>query len=127
MSKSQLEDIREPLARYQTFVCPVLTGSGIRVKLLEAFASGIPVVSTTLGAEGLAATDGDICALADDPAEFARKIISLLDGPDRARAMALRAREEVKQTRDIAVMTARMVDCYRSVIAAKRLAHPCVN
>ena len=45
----------------------------MRVKLLEAFAAGIPVVSTPLGAEGLAAKDGEICALADDPAEFARE------------------------------------------------------
>jgi glycosyltransferase involved in cell wall biosynthesis len=41
-----VEDIREPLARFAVFVCPVRSGSGVRVKLLEAFASGIPVVST---------------------------------------------------------------------------------
>ncbi len=66
-----VEDVREPLARYAVFVCPILSGSGVRVKLLEAFAAGIPVVSTRLGAEGLAANDGEICALADDPDEFA--------------------------------------------------------
>ena len=43
-----------PLARYAVFVCPILSGSGVRVKLLEAFAAGIPVVSTQVGAEGLA-------------------------------------------------------------------------
>ncbi len=48
-----VEDVREPLARYALFVCPILSGSGVRVKLLEAFAAGIPVVSTRLGAEGL--------------------------------------------------------------------------
>ena len=62
-----VEDVREPLSRYAVFVCPILSGSGMRVKLLEAFAAGIPVVSTTLGAEGLTAKDGDICALADSP------------------------------------------------------------
>ena len=41
-----VEDIREALARYAVFVCPILSGSGVRVKLLEAFAGGIPVVST---------------------------------------------------------------------------------
>ena len=41
-----VEDVREPLARYAVFVCPILSGSGVRVKLLEAFAAGIPVVST---------------------------------------------------------------------------------
>ena len=66
-----VEDVREPLARYAIFVCPILSGSGVRVKLLEAFAAGIPVVSTRVGAEGLAVKDGEFCALADDPAEFA--------------------------------------------------------
>src|SRR5262249_48854713 len=41
-----VEDVREPLSRYSVFVCPILSGSGVRVKLLEAFAAGIPVVST---------------------------------------------------------------------------------
>ena len=49
-----VEDVLEPLARYAVFVCPILSGSGVRVKLLEAFAAGIPVVSTSIGAEGLA-------------------------------------------------------------------------
>ena len=56
----------------------------MRVKLLEAFAAGIPVVSTPLGAEGLAGKDGEICALAEDPAEFARKIVELFDDPEKA-------------------------------------------
>ena len=59
-----VEDVRDPLSRYAIFVCPILSGSGVRVKLLEAFAAGIPVVSTRVGAEGLAVKDGEFCALA---------------------------------------------------------------
>ena len=64
---------------------PILSGSGVRVKLLEAFAAGIPVVSTRLGAEGLATMDGEICALADDPAGFrgARRGIARRSGKGR--------------------------------------------
>ncbi len=47
-----VEDVREPLSRYSVFVCPILSGSGVRVKLLEAFAAGIPAVSTVVGAGG---------------------------------------------------------------------------
>ena len=71
-----VEDVREPLARYAVFVCPILSGSGVRVKLLEAFAAGIPVVSTVVGAEGLARKDGEFCALADDPAGFADRVLA---------------------------------------------------
>src|SRR4029077_18007197 len=93
--KGFVEDIQRPLARYGVFVCPILSGSGMRVKLLEAFAAGIPVVSTRLGAEGLGTKDGEVCALSDDPAEFADRIIELFNQPARARRLAIRARELV--------------------------------
>jgi len=115
-----VDDVREPLSRYAVFVCPILSGSGMRVKLLEAFAAGIPVVSTPLGAEGLAAKDGEICALAADPVEFAVNITELFDDPEKARKMACRAREHVVATRDMRLLTERLMDTYREVIKQKR-------
>ena len=100
-------------------MCPILSGSGVRVKLLEAFAAGIPVVSTHLGAEGLADHDGEICALADEPAEFARRVVDLLRDPQKAAEMAARAREEVVTKRDIRGMTERMVEGYRAEVLRK--------
>ena len=117
-----VEDVREPLARYSLFVCPILSGSGVRVKLLEAFAAGIPVVSTRLGAEGLADRDGEICALADEPAEFARRVVDLLRDPQKAAEMAARAREEVVAKRDIRGMTERLVECYRAEVLRRNAA-----
>ena len=115
-----VEDVREPLARYALFVCPILRGSGMRVKLLEAFAAGIPVVSTPLGAEGLAERDGEFCALAADADGFARRVVELLDDPEKARAMAARARAEVVNHRDMKAMTAKLAESYKAAIAAKR-------
>ncbi|MEI9812821.1 MAG: glycosyltransferase [Acidobacteriota bacterium] len=86
-----VEDVREPLGKYSAFVCPILAGSGIRVKLLEAFAAGIPVVSTRIGAEGLAIRDGEICALADDSVLFAHHVVRLLQNPKEAAGLAERA------------------------------------
>ncbi|MEJ7608831.1 MAG: glycosyltransferase [Bryobacteraceae bacterium] len=83
-----VEDILQPLATAGVFVCPILSGSGMRVKLLEAFAAGIPVVSTRIGAEGLATTDGEYCALADEPEEFATRVVELMNDPSRAQQMA---------------------------------------
>jgi GT2 family glycosyltransferase len=115
-----VEDVREPLGRYAVFVCPILSGSGMRVKLLEAFAAGIPVVSTPLGAEGLAGTDADICSLAADPLEFAQKIVELFDDVEKAKGLACRARERVVETRDMRVLTERLVESYRKVVREKR-------
>lgn len=114
-----VEDVREPLSRYAVFVCPIRAGSGMRVKLLEAFASGIPCVSTRLGAEGLSDQDGELCALADTPQDFATKVLQLLDQPDLAGAMARRAREAVMK-RDMRQMTARLVETYREAVRQKR-------
>ncbi len=116
-----VEDVREPLGRYGVFVCPILSGSGVRVKLLEAFAAGIPVVSTRLGAEGLASKDGEVCALADDPGEFAGRVLDLLHDPVKAAQMAARAREMVERERDAKFMTERLVECYRAEIKRKCL------
>lgn len=115
-----VEDVREPLSRYSLFVCPILAGSGVRVKLLEAFAAGIPVISTRLGAEGLTATDGEICALADDAEAFAGHVIHLLKHPEEADALARRARADVVAKRDMRAMTERLVECYRAEVRKAR-------
>ncbi|MEO8370265.1 MAG: glycosyltransferase [Candidatus Solibacter sp.] len=115
-----VEDVREALARYAIFVCPILSGSGVRVKLLEAFAAGIPVVSTVVGAEGLAVKDGEFCALADDPARFAAHVVALLRDPERAAAMAERARREVESEWDMSAITRRLVESYRDLVKEKR-------
>lgn len=115
-----VEEVREPLAECALFVCPILTGSGVRVKLLEAFAAGIPVVSTRIGAEGLADQDGTFCRLADDPQAFADAVVALLEDPSEAAAMAKRARHEVEQHWDMAVITRRLVESYELEIARKR-------
>ncbi len=115
-----VEDIQPLFDDCALFVCPIRSGSGVRVKLLEAFASGIPVVSTRLGAEGLAREDGAFCALADDPAGFAEKVIGLLEDPAAAAAMAARARTEVEQHWDMATIIGKLADRYGQILRKKR-------
>jgi GT2 family glycosyltransferase/glycosyltransferase involved in cell wall biosynthesis len=117
-----VDDVREQLGRYAVFVCPILSGSGVRVKLLEAYAAGIPVVSTHVGAEGLAGKDGEFCALADDPAGFADRVVALFGNPQAAAEMAARARAEVENNWDMAVITRKLVDGYREMVREKRSA-----
>ena len=115
----RVPDIRAVYARYAVFVCPILSGSGVRVKLLEAFAAGIPAVSTTIGAEGLADSGGDIVELADTAEGFAERVLAILNNPEQARAMARRARREVEQHWDAGPMTRKLEQHYRDVLRGK--------
>ncbi len=115
-----VEDIREPLSRYAVFVCPILSGSGMRVKLLEAFAAGIPAVSTGVGAEGLVTRNGEECLLADTPEEFAARVLELLSDERRAAELAERARALVVSQKDMTVMTGKLLESYVEAVRRKR-------
>jgi glycosyltransferase involved in cell wall biosynthesis len=123
----RVPDIREPLERYAVFVCPILSGSGVRVKLLEAFAEGIPVVSTTIGAEGLSAEPGDICELADSPQDFANATVKLLSDQEYASGLASRARATVVRERDAETATRQLVGTYRRELLQMRPQAPTLN
>jgi glycosyltransferase involved in cell wall biosynthesis len=73
-----VEDAVAALATSKVAVVPVQAGSGTRVKILEAWAAGTAVVSTTLGAEGLGCRNGEHLLLADDPSDFAGAVSRLL-------------------------------------------------
>ena len=92
------------LQRYAVFVCPILSGSGVRVKLLEAFAAGFRWSRRVIGAEGLARKDGEFCALADDPDEFAdhvsRAVARSRSGGGNGRARARRGGGQLGHGRD---------------------------
>ena len=73
-----VRDAVRELARARVAVVPLLTGSGTRLKILEAWAAGLPVVSTTVGAEGLPVRDGETALLADTGPDFASAVTRLL-------------------------------------------------
>jgi glycosyltransferase involved in cell wall biosynthesis len=76
-----VDDAIPLLAAAKVCVVPLLSGSGTRFKILEAWAAGRAVVSTTLGAEGLGARDGEHLLLADDPDAFAQAVLRLWNDP----------------------------------------------
>jgi glycosyltransferase involved in cell wall biosynthesis len=81
----EVADAVEKLARAKVAVVPLVSGSGTRFKILEAWCAGTAVVSTSLGAEGLEAEAGRDYIAADSPGEFASAVLRLLeDGQERA-------------------------------------------
>ena len=81
-----VEDIEPSYKTSTIFVAPLLTGGGIIVKILDALASGTPVVATSIGNEGINATPGEHLLIADTPEDFAGNVVRLLhDKPMRER------------------------------------------
>jgi len=92
-----VDDAVRELARTQVAVVPLLSGSGTRLKILEAWAAGLPVVSTRVGAEGLPARDGDNLLLADRGPAFAAAVSRLLASPALRQSIGARGRMLVEQ------------------------------
>lgn len=92
----RVDDVRPHVRSGQVFVIPLRVGGGTRIKTFEAMAMGCPVVSTTLGVEGLDVLDEEHLLIRDDPAHFANAVLSLLDQPERCQTMALAARNLVQ-------------------------------
>jgi glycosyltransferase involved in cell wall biosynthesis len=92
-----VDDAIRELARARVAVAPLLAASGARVKILEAWAAGIPVVSTTVGAEGLPVRPEDNIILADTPPAMAEAISGLLDSPIRRERLGSAGRRLLEQ------------------------------
>jgi glycosyltransferase involved in cell wall biosynthesis len=93
-------DLQPVLDQSALLVVPLLSGSGMRVKILEAFARGIPIVSTTIGVEGIDARHGEHLLVADSPEDFARAVARLLRDPDLAARLARAGRQLVEARYD---------------------------
>jgi len=95
---ASVPDIREYAKRASLFIVPLFAGGGTRLKVLEAMAMGIPIVSTSIGAQGINYTDGVNVCIADDAKMFYEKVIYMLKEKEIAEAIASSARELVTST-----------------------------
>jgi glycosyltransferase involved in cell wall biosynthesis len=87
-----VEDPTPYQQRAAVMVVPLLAGGGMRVKILNALAEGIPIVSTTLGYEGIEVTPGQDILVGDTPEAFAAEVLRVLNDPDLGRQLAANGR-----------------------------------
>lgn len=92
-----VEDVRPYIERAAVYVVPIRIGGGTRLKIYEAMAMEKPIVSTTVGAEGLPLDDGRHLLLADSPDAFADAVVRLLQDAAGARELAYRGAEYVRE------------------------------
>jgi glycosyltransferase involved in cell wall biosynthesis len=95
-----VDDPKPYLAETGVFIVPLLAGGGMRVKILDAWCWGLPIVSTTIGAEGIATTDGQDILIADEPGRFAEQVVCLLQDPSLNARIAAGGRRSAEQLYD---------------------------
>lgn len=106
-------DVAPIIRRSSVLVVPLRAGSGMRVKILNALAQGLPVVTTTLGYEGIAAVPGRDLLVADTPEAFAEAVLRVLTDEALARSLAANGRRLIEQRYDYRIVCRKLDDIYR--------------
>jgi len=109
-----VDDLSEHVSR-TLMIVPLLTGSGMRMKILDASALSVPFVSTSVGAEGLNFSDGDTCMIADSASEFAQALVKLMEDHPLQEAMARKAHHLFKENYSLESLVERRKEIYKIV------------
>jgi glycosyltransferase involved in cell wall biosynthesis len=112
----QVPHAAEFVLRHQVVINPLLSGSGIRVKILEAMGLGLPVVCTSIAREGIQLDHGTHALVADTPDAFAQAIVSLLQDPDFGQRLGQAARERILHAYSWPHIIAQMHRLYAAVL-----------
>ncbi len=108
----EVPDAATFIASKQINVVPLLSGSGIRVKIIEAMSQGKAVVTTTVGAQGIGAVDGRHLLIADTPERFATQIRHCVDDPAFRQTVGANARQFIADNFGIEPLTRQLLAFY---------------
>lgn len=111
----EVENAYDFMHEYAVMTAPLLTGGGMRVKLVEGMALGKAIVTTTIGAEGTGAADEKQLMIKNSPREFATAICQLLNNPIFARGLGDRAKEFAKTNFEAGEASKKLTEFYRSL------------
>jgi glycosyltransferase involved in cell wall biosynthesis len=112
----QVDSVMPYYERSTVCVVPLRAGGGTRLKILEAMALGRPVVSTTIGCEGLDVVDGEHLLIADSPERFVEKTVRLLEDRMLYRHIATNGRQLVVARYDWDVIARQLMQVYAEMV-----------
>jgi glycosyltransferase involved in cell wall biosynthesis len=115
-----VEDVRPYYAAAQAVIVPLRVGSGTRLKILEAMAAGVPIVSTRLGAEGIDVAHDVELLIADSGPELTSAIDDLFSSPELRDRLVQAARERVKSRYDWSVVGKDLFSVYVDLLSKSR-------
>jgi glycosyltransferase involved in cell wall biosynthesis len=113
-------DLGPLYARARMAIVPLRAGGGSRLKILESFAYGLPVVATPIAASGLDVSDGDQLLIADDNSDLVAAALRIATDSDFAEQLAVRAARFVAERHDAEAVAARIADLAREPDALER-------
>ena len=109
----EVENARAFMQKYEVMAVPLLTGSGIRIKIIEGMAMGKPVVTSVIGAEGIPATDRKQIFIANEPETFAQDLILLLNNNQLREQVSVEARKFILGNFDTFELSSRLTEFYK--------------
>lgn len=110
-----IPDLYAELSRYKMLVAPLHTGGGTKLKIIDAMAAGVPLVTTSVGAEGLGLVHGENALIADDPRAIADHVRSILDDEEKRKQLAASARAHVERHFSWATVRADLAEALREL------------
>lgn len=114
-----VDDIRPYVSKAACFIVPIRVGGGTRIKILDGWAMGKAIVSTTIGCEGLRANHGENILIADSAEDFARAIHSVLKDHDTRRELEAAGRRTVEDTYSWEIIGAHLNQEYLKLIGKR--------
>jgi sugar transferase (PEP-CTERM/EpsH1 system associated) len=116
----EVDDVRPYLAKSTVVVAPLRIGGGTRFKILEALAAGKPVISTSVGCEGIEVTHGENVLIADAPEEFATHTVRLLRDKSLRQKLSRNGRKLVESKYDWRLIVRKLSHAYQTTIHSKK-------
>lgn len=111
-----VDDIDKIMENSQVYIVPLLTGGGMRIKILEAMAYGKAIVSTSVGAEGIEVENGRDILIEDDPYKFAEAIVKLITNSAERKKLGFNARNLVEKKYSWPAIAKKFEEVYFEVI-----------
>ena len=118
----EVPDAEQFVLSCDVMIVPLFSGSGMRVKIIESMLLGRPIVTTSIGLEGIPARHEKEILIADSPNDFICQLSKLIEHPNLRLQLAQRAQQLLKEEYDLQKFATELVHAYRTHLATKRRA-----
>lgn len=116
IAHGEVPDAAQFMATYEVMAIPLFSGGGVKVKMIEGMFAGKPIVTTAIGAEGIAGVSGREFLLAKDANDFAECLVRLLMNPSAAKEIGANAKKTSADYHELGRVTEKLCDFYRMIL-----------